>query len=126
MCSTYLKTSLFWETVLFYLLTCLYFLIFPIIMCFVLRTEGSFPPKVHRDIFSNQNPHSHHLHQVQVNPGGTQVMLPSLFLAVASPCAASLPPSTVSVWQLPLNLRKLPGSISLFQLATEALSLAVC
>lgn len=77
-------------------------------MCSVLRTEGRFPPKVLRDIFSSQNPHSHHLHQVQVNPDGTQVILPSLFLAEAPPCAASLPPSIVSVWQLPLQPPEAP------------------
>ena len=77
-------------------------------MCFVWRTEGSFSPKVLRDVFSSQNPHSHHLHQVQVNPGGTQVMLPSLSLAAAVPSAASLPPSIVSIWQLPLQPPEAP------------------
>jgi len=79
-----------------------------IIICFVLRLEGSSYPKVLRDIFSSQNPHSHHLHQVQVIPGGTHMMLPSFSLAVAAPSAASLPSSIVSPWQPPLQPLEAP------------------
>lgn len=102
------KTPSFWGAVLLYLLNLFVFFDCSCNNVSCIANRRYFSPKVLRDIFSSQNPHSHHLHQVQVNPGGTQVILPSLFLAVAFPYAASLPPSIVSAWQPPLQPPEVP------------------